>query len=191
LSELSKSRQIFVTAKDLFFKHGLRKVSINEICLNSGVSKMTFYRNFKNKKAVALTIIKEFCDNGAEDYRKIMASELPYYLKIKKIISSKGEYSKGLSKELLADINSGYFNEIRAYISNYQGNFENELFNDFSLAQKNGEIREGVKIEFLIYMIRDINKKIIDAELNKLYESEEAVILELTKFFFYGILPEK
>ena len=45
---------LFSTAKNLFFKFGLRRVSVEEICIKASVSKMTFYRNFNNKEHIAV-----------------------------------------------------------------------------------------------------------------------------------------
>jgi AcrR family transcriptional regulator len=40
-------------AKELFWKYGIKKVSIEEICAEAPVSKMTFYKFFKNKNDLA------------------------------------------------------------------------------------------------------------------------------------------
>ena len=54
---------LFSTAKNLFFKFGLRRVSVEEICKKASVSKMTFYRNFNNKEHIAIIILKDFLND--------------------------------------------------------------------------------------------------------------------------------
>ena len=49
----SKSLDILNTARQLFWKHGIRRVSVEEVCREAGVSKMTFYRSFPNKIELA------------------------------------------------------------------------------------------------------------------------------------------
>ena len=58
---------------------------------------------------------------------------------------------------------------------------------DFLLAQQKGKIRSDLNIDFMMYMLNDLNTKLFDKELIKYYKTEEALIMELTNFFFYGI----
>ncbi|MBL0024612.1 MAG: helix-turn-helix transcriptional regulator [Saprospiraceae bacterium] len=44
--------KIITTAKKLFWKHGSSRVTIEELCREAGVSKMTFYRHFNNKNEI-------------------------------------------------------------------------------------------------------------------------------------------
>ena len=52
-----KYLDIFKTAKDLFWKYGIKRVSIEEICKEAKVSKMTFYKFFPNK--IELEAVRE------------------------------------------------------------------------------------------------------------------------------------
>ncbi|MBN1927463.1 MAG: helix-turn-helix transcriptional regulator, partial [Prolixibacteraceae bacterium] len=54
--ETDRANQILQSAKKLFWKYGIRKVSIDEICREAGVSRMTFYRLFKNKIELAKVV---------------------------------------------------------------------------------------------------------------------------------------
>jgi len=44
-SENQKYNQIIDTSKKLFWKYGIKRVTIEEICREAGVSKMTFYKH--------------------------------------------------------------------------------------------------------------------------------------------------
>ena len=48
-SNSSKEQVIMETARRLFWKHGISRIKVKEICEESEVSKMTFYRLFNNK----------------------------------------------------------------------------------------------------------------------------------------------
>ena len=52
-----KYQHIVETAEELFFKHSVKRVSVEEICNKANVSKMTFYRYFSNKQELAEHII--------------------------------------------------------------------------------------------------------------------------------------
>ena len=51
-----KREQLLQTGEALFVKHGMRRVTVEEICRQAGVSKPTFYRYFENKAALARRI---------------------------------------------------------------------------------------------------------------------------------------
>ena len=57
IRENPKRKKILDTAHELFWKHGLKRVSIEEICAVAGVSKMTFYKHFANKTALVKYIL--------------------------------------------------------------------------------------------------------------------------------------
>ena len=44
-----KNDQIVKIGKDLFYKYGIKRVSVEEICAKANVSKMTFYKFYNNK----------------------------------------------------------------------------------------------------------------------------------------------
>ncbi|MBN2410872.1 helix-turn-helix transcriptional regulator, partial [candidate division KSB1 bacterium] len=64
-----------MTAKELFFKYGIRRVTIEEICKKARVSKMTFYKFFQNKIELAIVMLKKLYDDAEEDLDKITNSD--------------------------------------------------------------------------------------------------------------------
>ena len=59
-----KQNQIISTAQSLFWKYGMRRVSIEEICRDARVSKMTFYKFFKNKVDLVKFILDKIMDES-------------------------------------------------------------------------------------------------------------------------------
>ncbi len=187
----SKSQTILLkTAKNLFWKHGIRRVTVEEICKEAGMSKMTFYRNFKNKDELVEAIIEQLRSEGQKGYDRIMNQEISFHQKIEQLIQFKYERSKGISKEFLKDIYQSDNPEMLKLLENAQQKAQKTMIKDFKKAQKEGAIRTDLKMEFIIYMLNDINNKIMDPQLNKIYPSGEKLIMELTRFFFYGILTK-
>ncbi len=56
LENNEKYKDILETGQELFWKFGFRRVTIEEICKEAGISKMTFYKYFSNKMDLAITI---------------------------------------------------------------------------------------------------------------------------------------
>lgn len=49
-SQNIKQQFILSAGKELFWKHGVKRVTVEEICVQASVSKMTFYKFFMNKR---------------------------------------------------------------------------------------------------------------------------------------------
>jgi AcrR family transcriptional regulator len=179
---------IVASAQKLFWKHGIKKVSVEEISLAAGVSKMTFYRSFSNKDEVAEIILTDLMEKGTNDYHKLMASEIPFESKLQEIIKLKKAASKEISQELLKDIFINPDSKL-AGLMLAQSEKSNKMFEaDLRKAQKNGELREGLKIEFIIYMLGNIYHLMEDEKLIDLFDGSEDLAGEITNFFFYGML---
>ena len=65
------------------------------------------------------------------------------------------------------------------------------IMEDYIEAQKKGEIRKDIKPRFILYFINQIYEMIKDPQLESLYSDPQEMIMELTNFFFYGIMPRK
>lgn len=151
---------------------------------------MTFYRNFKNKKQVASALIEDVQKQSYTRYRNIMESTLPFNQKIKELILLKQQDISGISQELLKDIYQDPESGLAKQLELFNQKIIKDVLSDFAKAQIDGDIRKDVKLEFLLYQLQDLRKKILDEELQKMYTSEEELIMELTHFFFYGIMPK-
>ena len=183
--ETSLKNILLESAKLLFWKHGVRSVSVEEICKNSGVSKMTFYRNFKNKEAIALDVLDIIHNQSFNRYREIMDKISPFDDKVSALIQLEYEQIKGISTAFVEDI---YKNpSFKERMADHQQKMQKEVIKDFSKAQQKGDIRADIKMEFILFMLKDMNAKMMDAELHKIYQTEEEIAMELTRFFFYGI----
>jgi AcrR family transcriptional regulator len=185
-----KFRQIEKTAKDLFWKHGMNRVTVEEICERSAVSKMTFYKYFSNKTELAKYILQKLFDEGIQVYRDIMESNKPYVEKIKSIIQMKMDYTGEISQEFLIDLYKGNDPELRKMIDEYMNRNMEMILEDFKKAQEEGNIRADVKPQFLVYILNHLIDVITDKQINSLYNNTQELIYEIVNFFYYGIMPK-
>ncbi len=175
-------------AKMLFWKHGIKRVSIDEICAEAPVSKMTFYKFFKNKEALAKYLLTEVLSNWHQQYREIISQEIPFTTKIKQVIDLEQKVSENMGEEFIKDIYQNEYTELQNMIDTDRNRYNGEVVKDMIEAQKQGEIRKDIKPEFILYLLEDIGIKIMDENLSALYSSKQELIMELTNYFFYGIV---
>ncbi len=180
---------IVKAGKELFWKFGIKKVNVAEICQKAEVSRATFYKYFDNKEKLAIYILKSVIDDGIREYQEIMNSEDDFERKIQKTILFKIEKSKDISKEFMNDLYKGEFNELNEYFMKVNDDNLQMIKDDYRQAQFDGHIRSDIKIEFILFYINKMYEMIIDEKLISLYASPSDMIAEMMRFFFYGILP--
>jgi len=181
---------ILDAAKSLFWKYGIAKVTVEEICVRAKVSKMTFYRKFDNKIQVAEKALIQLAEKGLSDYRQIMDAAIPFNEKMQRLVQLEHDSSENLSEEFLGDIYGAKNPRLKNILEEYQKKSSQELHKDLSEAQKNGEIRQDLKIDFVIYMINSLNEKLLDKRLTSMFGTTQELAVELINFVFYGIMPK-
>jgi AcrR family transcriptional regulator len=187
--ENQKYLLILKTAHDLFWKFGIRRVSIEEVCREAGVSKMTFYRFFDNKIELAKVVLAKIVEDGESDYLNIMAQDIPFEEKIKEQVRLKFEGTREISRELVKDIYSDWNPEIKAFWEQKTNQTMQLVVDDFTKAIEKGWIRKDVKLEFVLYLSQKMGEMIADPTLIAMYENVQGLIMEMTNLLFYGILP--
>ena len=186
---MSKEKQILITAKELFWKHGIKRVTVEEICSLASVSKMTFYKHFSNKNDLVKHILDNLYAESMHKYRDIMSSEREYKDKVADLYRLKLEATDAISHEFLSDFYNYGDEELKEYLNRKVEENISFMIQDFIDAQNKGEIRKDMKPEFINFILNHMVKLGDDPNLNNLYPNAQQMILELTNFFFYGILP--
>jgi AcrR family transcriptional regulator len=184
-----KLNQILKIGKELFYKYGIKRVSIEEICKEASVSKMTFYKFFDNKIDLVRRIYELETVRAMKIYRTIMDSDLPFVEKVKKSIDLKREQTENLSEEFYNDILKSDNPELKEMFNNALHKNMKIILNDYIKAQKEGEIRKDIKPEFIMFFMNHMMEMAQDPRLASLYSTPNEMIMELNNFFFYGVLP--
>ncbi len=179
------------TATDLFHIHGIRKVNVEELCDKAGVSKMTFYRLFKNKAELVRHIIQEDFNENFKKQTEIFESDITFPEKINASILLKRDISRQYSKEFISDLYSSKDTELVKIIHQF-GDKGRTYFKQFLMkAQQDGYLKKDLKVEFFMYYLEQIQQKLIDQNLIDMFDTVKDLTLALTNMFFYGILEKK
>jgi AcrR family transcriptional regulator len=190
-SSNTKREQLIRTGKELFWKFGFRRVTVEEICSEAGISKMTFYKYFSNKLDLVKTIMDEILTHTIERYREIVDSDLPYPEKVTQLIELKREQVQAMSNEFFRDYVQSADREMSEYLQQITQKNMQMILADFYNAQKNGDIRKDLKVEFIMYVMNQLIEMTHDDRLLHMYENPEDLVMEITNFLFYGILSRE
>ncbi|BDS13830.1 TetR/AcrR family transcriptional regulator [Aureispira anguillae] len=189
--ENAKCQDILETARRLFWKHGIKRVSIQEICKEAKVSKMTFYRFFDNKLDLAKTLLDLIFNKGLAEYKSIMASKVSFSEKVRMTLLAKFRNSQDISQEFIMDIYKNQELGLLTYIEEKGNAMMDMVLDDYEQAQKDGYVRADIKREFMAYQLYKMREMMLDEKLLALYKNPQELTMELTNFFFYGLLVHK
>lgn len=78
----NKREAIVKAAEDLFAEKGISETSITEIAAKAGVSRVTLFKYFGDKEALAREILRAWIEQMLLNYDKIINSDLPFQDKL-------------------------------------------------------------------------------------------------------------
>lgn len=185
-----RETKILNSARMLFWKFGFRRVSVDEICLEAGVSKMTFYRYFENKAAIARAVFDLVVEEGYLKFRSIMEEDVPAREKISKILLMKFEGTVDISSEFLNDFYTGKEPGLRDYVTERTREVWTVIIADLKKAQEAGLFRKDLNLEFFFLMSGKFTSSFEDDEIKALFSTPAEMIQEFARLMMYGIVPE-
>ena len=180
---------ILSAARTLFWKHGFRRVSVEEICGKAGISKMTFYRYFENKIDLAKTVFINAANEGYDTLRRILDSNTSPEEKINKILYLKFEGTNDISEEFLRDFYTYNESGLGEFVKSVTDEIWQKIIDDFKVAQKDGIFRDDFSFEHFFYISRKISDSFYDHDFAVLFPSPQEMIMETARLLMYGIAP--
>lgn len=184
-----KYSAILEESRKLFWKYGVRRVSVEEICRTSSTSKMTFYRFFPNKIELAKTVLDQFYKESMTAFRKIIRENSSAAEKMHQLIRMKLEGTYDISTEFIQDFLINTDIGLSSYLNEILSGFWKEAVEEFKTGQEEGWIRKDLNVEFLFYFSQKIIPVMNDQELLKLFKSPHELVAELANLIVYGITP--
>jgi AcrR family transcriptional regulator len=174
-----KRDQLIQTGEALFVKHGMRRVTVEEICRQAGVSKPTFYKYFENKAALARRIDELWIEEALQRIDEIQDTEVPFPEKMEQIMAVKQELAARPGPEFLDDLIELEIDLSHAFL---------RVKRFLVKGQQQGHIRADVRPEFLMAAFEMLNSMQHDPRIRDLYEDAETLAGDVFKLFYYGAL---
>jgi len=183
-----KQKQILQTAEDLFQRFGIKRIPVEEICKTAGVSKMTFYKYFKNKNELVHHLWEKMFEEGMQKFDEIDRMDISFLEKIEMILELKEKSAAKISHEYALD----YFNgipELQSFFNEMYKKSISRFIEFISEAQKKGEVRPDMRPAFFITAISKLTELVHNKELVQSYPDYKDFVMEVNNFLFYGIMP--
>jgi len=146
-----KEGDILRTAEDLFMHFGYDKVTVEEICREASVSKVTFYKYFKNKHEVLRDYMTVRLNLGMEVFTRIREADASLPEKMKALIAMKesavSHFTPVFYKSLLTGDES-----VQAFMQEWGTRSMGAMRDFLEDGQKSGEIHADYSLDFLLHM---------------------------------------
>lgn len=175
----SKYISLLDTAKVLFFQHGIKRVTIEEICAEANVSKVTFYKYFKNKNDLIRVIREELTQIGFKRLDEINALPLSYPEKVEMMTAWRMQFFASMKSDFIKeiiDINSISEEIKQRYLKNIRD------------AQQNGEIDPTLSPELIWLVTEKFNEIVKEGTWENYLPDHMQAQAQLRKLYFYGLL---
>ncbi len=184
-----KMNRIIETATELFTEHGIRRITIEEICRTAGASKMTFYKYFDNKIDLLRHIWERWFDEGYGTLDEIDAMDIPFSEKMRRLIEWKMGLVSSMSPEFLDEVIHSS-PELAAFIDEMKVKNLERFMTFVEKAQSRGDMRR-MRPEFFLATMNKLQEIISDEKLASAYTDRLDLIQDVHNFLFFGILPER
>lgn len=170
------------TAKGLFLKHGIKRVTVEEICERSNVSKVTFYKYFADKTQLARLIINQLNDEGFSKFDEINRLDIPYPDKVDLMTRWRIDFFSQMANEFIEDVL--IFEDISLEVKKrYLRNIED--------AQKKGEIRPDLSPELILLVTEKVNDIVKEGSWKTIFSDFNEFQRQIRTMYYYGLLKTR
>ncbi len=187
-----KKENIRQAATELFRKYGFKKVSINDIAREAGVSHVTVYNHFGSKEELMHDIIKSEIGKLMDKSREIVRGDLPYMEKLENIVFSKaslaGKYNGEVMKEAVRNSPQMY-----KYINDLWQNETNQLIAELVKEGRDlGYINHDISQEAIVYYFEMIRAgAFASSEMLNNIKVNNKLARDLNNLFLFGLIDKK
>jgi AcrR family transcriptional regulator len=184
-----KQTDIIASAQRLFWKYGFKKVTIEEICREAKVSKVTFYKFFPNKTEVAKAVLDSVVDNANKDFILLIQTATTTLELMEGMFKMKKDGVHDISKEFLADFYTDKTLGLGEYFGLKIQQIWTQVREGYIQLQEKGLIRKDLNLDFLLYFSNKLTDLFEDPYLLSLFPNTEDLLLEFTNLFTFGMTP--
>lgn len=158
-------QQILNKAKELFFKWGFNKVTMDELALELGMSKKTIYNHFEGKSEILKQVVYDLKTELTAGVDRILINEdLNFVEKLTSILFFIGDKLSGVEAQFITDLRKSH-PELSKELDNYK---KEAAFNRFSSLLdegiRNGCVREDIDKGIVVVLYASIIDWVVSPE---------------------------
>lgn len=186
---MTKKEKIEYIAKELFLKHGFKKVTIDEICKKAHVSRKTYYTFYENKIALVLFVVDDISSETIRKFKTVINGEGAFAEKMEQSLKLKYQFSKTITMEFVADFFDPGAAEILDYWQKMMHESMSILMEFLKEGQRTGDMNPDLNLDYVMWYFQKLSEIIRSPEISAMFSNPEEMAKQVSKTMIYGIMP--
>jgi AcrR family transcriptional regulator len=186
-----KSR-ILEKGAQLFFRYGVKSVTMDTIAADLGISKKTIYQHFPDKDSMVLQVVEDFVTKDEIKWNELDATCPNVIHKMFKSFDMVKDMLTQMNPRLLFEIQKYFPAAYQGFLDYHEKCIHSHLIKDFKNGIQNGYFRNDVDVELLARLRMAEVNLVFNPDF---YKSNKLSLFEtqmvLMDIFMRGILTEK
>ncbi len=183
-----KQTHIIEASQRLFFKYGIKRVTVEDICKEANVSKMTYYKYYKNKNAILKTTLQLIFTDAETKFRDLVASNQTTQSKFEAIIKMKIDALNQYSTQFIEEYMRMIPDQTKD-IEIFSKLMYELLVRIIEEGKAKGEISKSVNISFILMMLDKFQQFAEDPSIKNFFGQDYIrMASEITRLFLFGII---
>lgn len=187
---MEPTNRIIQTANTLFFKWGIKGVSMDQIASELGISKRTLYENFKDKDSLVLGVLDRLHEEHRTHLENIVAQDISELQKLLYMFTQGQKMNSKINPLFFQDLRRFYFPIYEEVFSKKKKESDTLVFHLYQSAQQQGYFAADVDMRIVYKFICDM----MEDRLNYLADGSfpiDAIQRNILRPFMLGISTSK
>jgi len=190
---MKEPEKIISVATELFFRYGIKSISMDDLSKELGMSKKTIYLYVENKKDLVMQTIEDHISKSTSQISLLFKDQsLNAIDQLMEVAKINHAISRKLNPSLVFDLKK-YYKNCWAVIENHHDGFIMEYVKqNLKLGIKEGLYRNGLNVDIITKMYVSQSQQITNDVLFPPEQFNIAnVYVEFLKYHVFGISTEK
>ncbi|WMJ73339.1 TetR/AcrR family transcriptional regulator [Cytophagaceae bacterium ABcell3] len=146
--DINKQR-IIDGASELFFKYGIKSVTMDEIASHLAVSKKTIYQSFKDKSALVIAVTDKFLQENRVKCEKYAEEALDPVDEILKISNNIKEMFRSMNPMVLFEVEKYFPQAFKLFLEHKESCIRESIANNLRKGIEAGLYRADVDVDII------------------------------------------
>ncbi|MFZ5552466.1 MAG: TetR/AcrR family transcriptional regulator [Bacteroidota bacterium] len=144
--------RILNSARDLFFKYGIKSVTMDDLARKLGVSKKTLYNTYKNKKDIVETITVKFLKNHEVNYELLVEEATDAVDELLKLMENLNNIFERLHSRMIFDMQRSFPEAWEIFTEHKKTFMLSKIISNLKRGINEGLFRSDINVEIIARM---------------------------------------
>ncbi len=185
-------KKILNASIGMFFSHGIKAVSMDDVAKAVGISKRTLYEHFGSKDALLMGCISDIIEDRSQKMSALIDTTDSFIELILRCVHEAIDFTQNIAPQFFEDLNNMNYAGAKAEMDSSMGKFRKRIERLVEKGKSDGLLRQDIDAEFTTFvMLYGNGPKPISQEAEASKWDKEWMLKQLTTIFLRGMATEK